>query len=208
MKKLLIFLVAVSTAALSYGQLHFGPQIGYTASKLSVDQGDIENGMKNNFLIGAFVRMGKKIYIQPEVNYYTQGSIFKTPSISGGISPLEQEISLKSLQVPLNVGWRMINLEIVNIRLFGGVVANFVLDKTVNTTSGNADDYETALIPEDFKDSNWQYDVGVGVDVLMFAVDIKYVGGLSNILNDVQFDGNTVTSKSNLFVVTLGWKIF
>ncbi len=208
MKKLLIFLVAVSTTALSYGQLHFGPQIGFTASKLSLDQGDIQNSMKSNFLFGAFVRMGKKIYIQPEVNYYTQGSIFKTPSISGGISPLEQEISLKSLQVPVNLGWRMINLEIVNIRLFGGVVANFVLDKTVNTTSGDPNDYETALVPDDFKDSNWQFDVGVGVDVLMFAVDVKYVGGLSNILNDVQFNGNSVTSKSNLFVVTLGWKIF
>jgi len=110
--------------------------------------------------------------------------------------------------VPVNLGWRIINLEVVNIRLFGGVVANFILDKDVNTTSGNPDDYEEALIPEDFNDMNWQWDVGVGVDVLMFAVDVKYVGGISNILNDVKFDGNTVTSKSNLFVVTLGWKIF
>jgi len=207
MKKVLILFVAVLTSAVSFGQLHFGPQIGYTASNLTLDQGDIENNLKSNFLFGAFVRMGKKIYIQPEVNYYTQGSIFKTPAI-GNLSPLEQEISLKSLQVPVNLGWRMINLEIVNIRLFGGAVANFILDKQVKTTSGNADDYESALVPDDFKDINWQFDVGVGVDVLMFAVDVKYVGGISNILNDVQFDGKTVSSKSNLFVVTLGWKIF
>ncbi len=207
MKKLLIFLIAVSTATLSYGQLHFGPQIGYTASNLTINQDSITNSLQSNFLLGAFVRLGKKVYLQPEVNYYTQGSVFKTPSI-GGLSPLEQEIKLKSLQVPLNVGWRMINLEIVNIRLFGGAVANFVLDKQINTTSGNADDYETALVPEDFNDINWQFDVGVGVDVLMFAVDVKYVGGLSNVLKDVNFNGNTVSSKSNLFVVTLGWKIF
>ncbi len=207
MKKLLILLIAVSTAMLSYGQLHFGPQIGYTASNLTINQDSITNSLQSNFLLGAFVRLGKKVYLQPEVNYYTQGSVFKTPSI-GGLSPLEQEIKLKSLQVPLNVGWRMINLEIVNIRLFGGAVANFVLDKQVNTTSGNAEEYETALVPEDFNDVNWQFDVGVGVDVLMFAVDVKYVGGLSNVLKDVNFSGNTVSSKSNLFVVTLGWKIF
>ncbi len=207
MKKLLIFLIAVSTATLSYGQLHFGPQIGYTASNLTINQDSITNSLQSSFLLGGFVRIGKKIYLQPEVNYYTQGSVFKTPSI-GSLSPLEQEIKLKSLQVPLNIGWRMINLEIVNIRLFGGAVANFVLDKQVNTTSGNADDYETALVPEDFNDVNWQFDVGVGVDVLMFAVDVKYVGGLSNVLKDVNFNGNTVSSKSNLFVVTLGWKIF
>jgi len=207
MKKLLILSMAVLTSALSYGQFHIGPQIGYTSSNLTLDQGDIENNLQNNFLIGAFVRMGKKIYVQPEANYYTQGSVFKYPSINN-LSPLEQNIKLKSLQVPLNVGWRMINLEIVNIRSFGGVVANFILDKNLETTSGNAADYEDALIPEDFKDTNWQYDVGVGVDVLMFAVDVKYVGGFSNILNDVTFDGNSVSSKSNLFVVTLGWKIF
>ncbi len=207
MKKFFVLTLAVFFSLFSYAQLHFGPQIGYTASNLTLDKGNIENNLKSNFLIGAFVRMGKKIYLQPEVNYYTQGSIFKTPSV-GSLSPLEQEISLKSLQVPVNLGWRVINLEIVNIRLFGGVVANFILDKDVNTTSGNPDDYEEALIPEDFNDMNWQWDVGVGVDVLMFAVDVKYVGGISNILNDVKFDGNTVTSKSNLFVVTLGWKIF
>jgi hypothetical protein len=207
MKKLIIFSIAVLTSALSYGQLHFGPQIGFTASNLTLDVDDIQNDLQSNFLIGAFVRMGKKIYVQPEVNYYTQGSIFKYPAI-GSLSPLEQEIGLKTLQVPVNLVWRMINLEIVNIRLFGGVVANFVLDKKIETTSGNPDDYENALVPEDFKDVNWQYDVGVGVDVLMFAVDVKYVGGFTNVLNDVQFDGKTVTSKSNLFVVTLGWKIF
>jgi hypothetical protein len=207
MKKLIIFSIAVLTSALSYGQLHFGPQIGFTASNLTLDVDDIQNDLRSNFLIGAFVRMGKKIYVQPEVNYYTQGSIFKYPAI-GSLAPLEQEIGLKTLQVPVNLGWRMINLEIVNIRLFGGVVANFVLDKKIETTSGNPDDYENALIPEDFKDVNWQWDAGVGVDILMFAVDVKYVGGFTNILDDVQFDGKTVTSKSNLFVVTLGWKIF
>lgn len=208
MKKLFFLLVAVAASTLSYGQLHFGPQIGYTASNLTINQDSITNNLQNNFLVGAFVRIGKKIYIQPELNYYTQGSIFKTPSISGGVSPLEQEIKLKSLQVPLNIGWRVLNLTVVNVRLFGGAVANFVLDKQVNTTSGNADDYKSALKPDDFKDVNWQYDVGVGVDVLMFAVDVKYVGGLSNVLNDVKFNDNSVSSKSNLFVVTLGWKIF
>jgi hypothetical protein len=207
MKKLIIFSLAVLTSALSYGQLHFGPQIGFTASNLTLDVDDIQNDLRSNFLIGAFVRIGKKIYVQPEVNYYTQGSIFKYPAI-GSLSPLEQEIGLKTLQVPVNLGWRMINLEIVNIRLFGGVVANFVLDKKIETTSGNPDEYENALVPEDFKDVNWQWDAGVGVDILMFAVDIKYVGGFTNVLDDVQFNGNTVTSKSNLFVVTLGWKIF
>jgi hypothetical protein len=41
----------------------------------------------------------------------------------------------------------------------------------------------------------------------MFAIDVKFMGGINNILNDFTIDGTTISSKSNLFMVTLGWKI-
>ena len=205
MKKITLFFASLLISGVMFGQFHFGPQIGYSASNLTLDTDSITNGLKNNLLLGAFVRMGKKIYVQPEVNWMTQGSVFKYQGI--GV-PLEQEIKLSTIQVPVNLGWRIINLEIVNIRLFAGVAANFLMNATVNTTSGNSDDYENVLVPDDFKNVTWQWDAGLGVDVLMFAIDVKYMGGLTNVLNDFTVNGNTVTSKSNLFVVTLGWKIF
>ncbi|MCF6171701.1 MAG: PorT family protein [Bacteroidales bacterium] len=208
MKKITLLFASFLISGVMFGQLHFGPQIGYSASNLTLDTDSITNGLKNNFLVGVFVRMGKKIYVQPEVNWMTQGSVFKYPSIQGGIVPLEQDIKLSTIQVPVNIGWRIINLEVVNVRLFAGMAANFLMNANINTTSGNPDDYENALVPDDFKNVTWQWDAGVGVDVLMFAIDIKYMGGLSNVLNDFAISGSTVTSKSNLFVVTLGWKIF
>ncbi len=207
MKKITLLFAALLVSGVMSAQFHIGPQIGYTASNLTLDTDSISSGLKNNFLAGVFVRMGKKIYFQPEVNWLTQGSVFKFPSISGGISPLEQEIKLSTIQIPLNVGWRIIDLKILNIRLFAGVTANFLVNTTINTKSGNPDDYENALIPEDFKNTTWQWDAGVGVDVLMFAIDIKYMGGFTNVLDDFTIGGNTITSKSNLFVVTLGWKV-
>jgi hypothetical protein len=209
MKKITLIIAAFLISGSMFGQFHFGPQIGYSASNISLNTDSITNGLKNNFLIGAFVRMGKKIYVQPEVNWMTQGSVFKYPSFKDGIVPLEQDIKISTLQVPVNLGWRIINLEIVNIRLFAGIAANFVLNTKIDTKSGNADDYENALVPSDFKSVTWQWDAGLGVDVLMFAIDLKYMGGLSEVLNsDFKIDGNTISSKSNLFVVTLGWKIF
>lgn len=207
MKRIILLTVTLLIVGMSYGQFHIGPQIGYTGSNLSLNADSISNSLKNNLLIGAFVRIGKKFYVQPEVNWLTQGSVLKYPSFKDGIVPLEQEIKLSTLQVPVNVGWRFINLEIVNLRIFAGVAANFVLNTKIDTKSGNSDDYENALVPDDFKSVQWQWDAGVGVDILMFAVDVKYMGGINNLLDNVQIEGNTLTSKSNLFVVTLGWKI-
>jgi hypothetical protein len=206
MKKIILISAALFITVFSYGQFHIGPQIGYTASNLSIDKDSITNGLKNNFVVGVFARFGKKIYVQPEINWLTQGSVFKYPSF-GNLSPIEQNIKLNTIQVPLNIGWRMINLEIVNIRIFAGVVANFITNTTITTSGGDSNYYDALPTEDDFGKTQWQWDAGVGVDVLMFAIDVKYMGGMNNILKDFSYDGNTLSSKSNLFMVTLGWKI-
>jgi len=205
MKKITLLFIAIMMSAVTFAQFHIGPQIGYTASNLSLNVDSITNDMKNNFIVGAFMRIGNKIYIQPEVNYLTKGSVFKWPKLNS-LSPLQQDIKIKTLQVPVNVGWRIINAKVFNLRLFGGIVMDFNLNTEIETTGDNQD--FSGLVPDDFKNMTWQWDVGAGVDILMFALDVKYVGGITNIFKDIQYQNGEVTSKSNLFVVTLGWKIF
>lgn len=137
MRKITLIIAAFLISGSMFGQFHFGPQIGYSASNLTLDTDSISNGLKNNLLLGVFVRMGKKIYLQPEVNWMTQGSVFKYPSFQDGIVPLEQNIKLNTIQVPVNLGWRIINLEVVNIRLFAGVAANFLMNAVIDTKSGD-----------------------------------------------------------------------
>ncbi len=206
MKKIIVFIIAISFASVSFAQFHVGPQIGYTASNLSLNADSITNSLKSNFLAGVFFRIGKKIYVEPQVNWLTQGSVFKYLSW-GNYSPIEQKIKISTLQVPVNVGWRIINLKVVNIRVFAGVSANFVLNTTIDNSGGDPNEYDELLLPEDFSSVQWQWNVGAGVDVLMFAINVSYMGGINNILKDVSINGNSITSKSNLFVVTLGWKI-
>ncbi len=204
MKKFSLFLVAILMSGIMYGQFHIGPQIGYTASKLSYKGSDITNSLKNNMLVGVFMRIGKKIYVQPEINYMTQGSVFKFPT-PGSPTPVEQDVSLKSIQVPLSLGWQFLNLKVVKFRIFGGATANFIVNKTINTKNGSPKDY---LLPSDFSDIQWQYQVGFGIDVLMLAIDVKYYGGINDIVN-LKYDNNTKTLNggANVFEVTLGWKI-
>ncbi|HEY9114307.1 MAG TPA: porin family protein [Bacteroidales bacterium] len=206
MKKITFLLAGLLLTGMVYGQkkLTFGPQIGFASSNLTTNVSEISNSARSNFLVGAFLRYGKKIYLQPEVNWLTQGSEFKYSLDSLSAS---QSVKLKSVQVPLAIGWRIINLKVVNIRLYGGVAANFITNVTISTENGNNNDY---LIPDDFNNVQWQYMVGAGVDVLFLAVNFSYLGGINDIMNaDVTYNNQTqsISSKSNLFQITLAWKI-
>ena len=207
MKRTTTILAILLISGSMFGQFHFGPQIGYTASNLTVNKSEVESSIRSNFLIGVFARFGKKVYVQPEINWLTQGSLIRYPSLSNP-NPVEQKIKLNTIQIPVSVGWRFINLEVVNIRIMGGVTANFVMNTTIDTENPDGKDY---LLPSDFGNMQWQWQLGVGVDVFMFAIDVKYFGGINSIMEkDIQVDAETfsISSKSNLFEVTLGWKIF
>lgn len=202
MKKIVLLFSALIFAGLMQAQLHFGPQIGFTTSKLSTNTSDIKSEFKSNFLFGAFARIGDKIYVQPEVNWLTQGGVWEN-DYSTIEEKKELEMKYKTIQIPVSVGWRLIDLKLVNIRVFGGLAANIVTDKDIKVTN-----ITEPIENSDWKDMIWQYQLGAGVDVLMFAVDVKYMGGLNDLSNDLVFDGKTIETKSNLFMVTLGWKIF
>jgi len=202
MKKLTLLMLLLFVSGMMFAQFHIGPQIGYTSSKLTTNTSDIKSSFKSNFLFGAFARFGEKIYVQPEVNWLTQGGIWEAKTDGNDIE--KTEMTYKTIQIPVSVGWRLIDLKLVNIRIFGGLSANIATDKKMKLND----------ITQDIKDADWnnmvwQYQVGAGVDVLMFALDLKYMGGLNNLYKgDIQYDGKTLSTKSNLFMVTLGWKIF
>ena len=82
MKKIILLLVFMSFGVISFAQkINIGPKIGYNATKLSLDRSDINSGLRNNFQFGAFLRIGQKIYVQPEVNWVSQGSTYSSTEL-------------------------------------------------------------------------------------------------------------------------------
>ncbi len=149
MKKLVVLIAAVFAITTIQAQFHFGPQIGYTASKLSTNTTEITSNFKNNFLFGAFVRIGEKIYVQPEINWLTQGGIWKEDKVDEEI-----EMTYKTIQIPLSVGWRLIDLKVANIRIFGGLSANIATNKEMKINN-----IDEPIKEADWKDVAWQYQV-------------------------------------------------
>lgn len=206
MKKLCFILIGVLAVLNVNAQFTFGPKVGYTTSKLTTDQSEISTSFKNSFNFGAFARIGNKIYIQPEINWYISGTVFK-PVQLGSLSPFEQEITLNNVQVPLFLGFELIDLKAVKFRAAAGPTANFVVNKTIETFQGT--NYIEPIKEGDINSIHWGFQFGAGLDVLMFTLDVQYILGLSNLIDTVEIDSRSVIfdSKKQGFLVTIGWKI-
>ena len=82
---------------------------------------------------------------------------------------------------------------------------------TIQEAQNKVDNWTEAIKEADIEDMLWSLQVGAGVDVLMFTLDVRYNIGLNNVINDIELpDGTPVTfdSKASGFNVSLGWKIF
>lgn len=202
MKKFTFIFMLFMASGFAFGQFSIGPKIGYNTSKLTTDVDSITSDLTNNFHFGAFVRLGSKIYLQPEINWLTTGSVFKKSTLNS-LSPIEQKVTMKSIEIPVIVGWRIINLGVGNIRVLAGPSASIVTDKQITTTDGAS--LTNPIKESDIEDLLWGFNIGAGVDVLMFTLDIRYQMGLNDVISSVNnFDFN---SKNNMFAVALGWKI-
>ena len=198
MKKLLLIIIGIALSfQLSAQGFTFGPLIGFNSSSLTTNIDTLTNEAKANFLFGAFIRMGKKIYIQPELVWTTKGGILINTDVSN--LEAEMQIKMKQIEIPVLVGWRLINFGIGNIRIMGGPAAGIVMDKTVT-----ANDLVKDPIPEtSLKDLVWSAQLGAGVDVLFLSLDIRYEFGLSNIYNGSE----SYNMKNNLWRFSLAWTI-
>jgi hypothetical protein len=203
LKKLILLLLVLFTAEAIYGQFHFGIKAGYNASKLSTDIDSVKSNFKSGFQIGAFARIGKRFYLQPEVYYTTQGGVF-----TSNVSNWKQNVKIGSIDVPVLVGFHFIKGDFVNLRILAGPVVSFVVNKSIAEEGYdiNGQIVQGPISTGDLSSVNWSIQAGAGVDVWMFTLDVRYQIGLSQLITEVQnwqFD-----SKNNVWVISLGFKIF
>lgn len=197
-KKAFILSALIFLTSVTFAQFTIGPKIGFTMGKLKTNFTNVKEEIKTGFQFGAFARFGKKIYVQPELMFVTKGGIIKSES---GLST-KTKINLSTMQIPVMVGYTLLNLEVVSLRVMGGPAFSFITDKEITLSTGNV---EETISDNNIKDAIWSIQLGAGVDVLMFTLDVRYEWGLNN-LYDPQ-GGTTYDMKNNLWNISLGWKI-
>jgi len=188
----------------TFAQLPFaiGIKGGINSTKITTDNysdasynfSDFKSDAKSGFNLGVFARLGTKVYLQPELLYSLKNS--HSSNSTGTTGTANQSIKLRTIQVPILLGVKVIDLKLASIRAFTGPAMSIPM----NSSSINYDNVSGVVFDtKNYKNNIWDWQLGAGVDVGMITLDCRYEWGLSNTsegnMNNVGFvnKGNTLT---------------
>lgn len=207
---MLLVAILLFSAGVTFGQFSFGIKLGYNASKLHTSLDSIKSSFNSGFHFGAFVRIGKKVYIQPEAYYTFQGGIFQN-NVTSTFNNWKQNVTVGTLDIPVLIGFKLVDLKVVNWRIMAGPMGSFVVNSKISDVSLTG-----PIKKSDINSTNWYIQVGTGVDVLFMTLDIRYQIGLNQMIKSSQSENSsgTATGKvydlnatNNMWVVSLGFKL-
>lgn len=204
MKKIIFSLSFLFISSLAFSQLGLGIKGAFTMSQLSTDVNDYTKAMKSGYQLGAFVRIGDKLHLQPEA-YFTA----KSGELEYASGAVKQSFTFNTIDVPVLIGYKILDPPGLNVRLQAGPVASIVANKKISVTTGGIEQEATDEEKDYFKNMNWGLQFGAGVDVLFLTIDVRYELGLSNMYDKPSdaLDAAPGEFKNNLFFISLGWKI-
>lgn len=167
--------------------VHIGIKGGSNYSELPVSEG-FNSEYAAGYFGGVMARFDyKRFYIQNEILYSEKSSkIEKTTLIES------KNAKWRSIEIPLVIGYKVVDLAALNVRVFGGGVYSYVLDENFSSLN----QLKTAYTK--FDKSNIGYQVGAGVEFWKFTLDFTYQGGLNNV-------SKSFSSKPNSFNVGVGY---
>lgn len=186
MKKIAVLFAFLSLSMISFAQVDFGVKAGVNFSN-TVDRTTMQPG----FDVGVFLRLGSPFYFQPEVNYS-----FRSSSFSDAFDEISDNFDMKThnLDIPLLFGYKFINHDNFNFRVFIGPRVGVLISNNYNNQSDN----------NPFNLMEYGGQVGIGIDFWRFMLDVRYdfsTRKYDSILN------NSTWLKQNMINISLGFKI-
>ncbi|GAB2545694.1 porin family protein [Spirosoma aerophilum] len=224
MKKILLFASILIMPALSFAQGGFqiGVKGGVNLSKLSfgeflktgtngtgaptvnIDGQTFRNSISDSFdsktgtSFGIYMRFGRNLFIQPELLYSTRAGQFSV--IRNGQTEMVT-VTTSSFDVPLLLG-----IKGGPIRVVAGPVVSFRVDD--NQKLGQAlSQYTSGTLNDAWSKAYYGYQVGGGLDIGSFGLDVRYEGNLSDIAQ-IQDSQGKFSQRLKSWQLTLAYKIF
>jgi hypothetical protein len=134
-----------------------------------------------------------------------QGGIFEN-SLLNAVDNWKQKVTVGTLDIPVLVGFKVINLKVINWRIMAGPMASILINSKVK-------DENTFIGPiknSDISKLNWYVQAGTGLDVLFLTLDIRYQIGLNQMIKSAQGTKGqqyNLNATNNMWVVSLGFKL-
>jgi opacity protein-like surface antigen len=193
-KLLLTAAICLSTMVASQAQIlpkfQFGVKGGVNLTSLSSGGSALSSDNRAGYLGGFFARFGALGFnFQPEI-YITSKNVDINQSTSTSVPA-----KFTSIDVPLLFGGKVGAFGLGG-RFYTGPLLSFAIDKNFGTAFSNA----TSL---NYKDSNFAWTAGAGVDIQRISIDLRYELGLSK---QTYYDGSTnFKTRVSLFNLSLGY---
>ncbi|MEO6520263.1 MAG: porin family protein, partial [Mucilaginibacter sp.] len=192
MKKIFLSALAVLISMGAWAQIlpsfQFGVKGGVNLSSFSTSS-TFSSDNRAGYLGGIWLRVGALGFnFQPEAYYASKTTSFNSNGTTNSVT-------LKSIDVPALVGFKIGTFGIGG-RVYTGPMASFIIgdDQTINGALGS-------IVHLNFKNQNYAWQFGAGVDISKLSLDLRYEKGLTNLNN------NGYDQKLNLFNLTAAYKL-
>nr|WP_294876775.1 porin family protein [uncultured Pedobacter sp.] len=195
--KNLIMLLLIGTAFItnetksqSKSPVHIGFKGGANFSNLSLSKSNLDAKYSLGYHGGIFTRVDiSQFYLQGEVLYSQKKSKIENGSFGA------QKAKWNSIEVPVLVGYKLLNSEDLAFRIFGGGVYSYVLNDKASILKQASQSFRR------FDKSNIGYQAGAGVDIGRLTLDLKYEGALTNMSKEFK-------ARPSSFQASIGFMIF
>ncbi|WP_338869583.1 porin family protein [Spirosoma sp. SC4-14] len=224
MKKSLFFIALTLLPALTFAQGGFqiGIKGGVNLSKLTfgdfVTTGTNSNGSpqvgvdgqtfrdnlkasldsKTGTSFGIYMRFGKNLFLQPELLYSTKAGSFEV--VRNGVT---ESVTVKttSFDVPVLLG-----IKGGPIRVMAGPIVSFRIND--NQSLGDAvRQYTNGSLNDAWSQAYYGYQVGGGLDLGSFGLDVRYEGNLTDVAQ-IQNDYGKFNQRLKSWQITLAYRLF
>lgn len=205
MKKIILVFLFALVPALAYSQLSIGLSAGFNSSKLSTDFDEINSNFKSGFQFGLYTRLGGTLFIQPEFLYSSRGgfSQFETEFWqSVGLKGEGTEIHTGLFQIPVVVGYKLLEGQNTSLNIQAGPVLSIVADKGLAGV-------DEVFSQKDIQDYSFGLLLGGGIDLSNISLNVRYEYTLSDVYKvESEVADRTISSKAHTFLVTIGFRLF
>ncbi len=188
-----VFTILISIFSSAEAQIAFNPQAGLSASMLSTDPQGSEATARFGYQLGAYLRIGNRLYIQPGIFFQRSGTELRTTD-ELDFETLKDEVDLDAIFLSAGLGYNLIETDPLVLRINGAIAGTFLLNVQDNLLGLELDNFNGVLAGAP---------IGVGLDLFGFlTVDASYELGLTNVFDEIF--GLTVDATNNVFRLNVG----
>lgn len=191
---LLLFLITFSSTL--FAQVEIRPFLGMNFSDVTKSPDGRSSQAKIGYQIGGSVMVGNKFHLNPGISYFSRSTEFSSTD------NVNVDQTIEGVLIPLLVGYRLVDPTtepFLNVRIFGGPALVFL------TTTELDDNQLNEQV--NWNDNQWGAQLGAGVDVSIFFVDLTYEFGLTDNLSSAEGLGDITDIRQNTFIVNGGVRL-